>query len=257
MIKRVNFTGRRRIPRAKVDIEVYDGTPRRFDATINLDGLQLLPEAAVFLEATSRGSTVIERFTFGEVGSIRPPKERLLKEVEGENIFFTLKVVDLTDRRLLGIAEHIRPERAGTQTAAGRRGILPVEPAELGQELWQLQFGEQDVFLLVNKEVPGLVDRTRTDPVFFAAVYPAVVRTILARAIAENVDVEEDGDHWPILWLRFGKNLHPARENPPKSDDPKEDRDEWIDEVARAFCETHALKDKYLSATPAASGSEA
>jgi hypothetical protein len=149
MIKRVNFTGRRRIPRAKVDIEVYDGTPRSFDATINLEELQLLPEAAVFLEATSRGSTVIKRFAFGEVGCIRPPEDRSLTEVEGENIFFTLKVVNLTDRRLLGIAEHIRPQRAGKQTAAGRRGILPVEPAELGQELWRLQFGEQDVFLLV------------------------------------------------------------------------------------------------------------
>lgn len=54
MIKRVNFTGRRRIERHRVDIEVYDGQPRRFDAGINLDGIPLLPNAAVFLEATCR-----------------------------------------------------------------------------------------------------------------------------------------------------------------------------------------------------------
>src|SRR5437763_739146 len=82
-----------------------------------------------------------------------------------------------------------------------RRGILPIEPAELGQELWRLDFGEHDVTLQVNKEVPGLVDRARSDPMFYAAVYPSVVRDVLSRAIAENAEIEEEGDHWPILWL--------------------------------------------------------
>jgi hypothetical protein len=258
MIKRVNFTGRRRIPRDLVDIEVFDGQPRKFDARINLESIPFPPGAAVFLEATCAGSTVIERFAFGEVGHIRPPEERVLKEVEGENVFFTLKVVDQTKRvgRLLGIAEHIRPQRAGKETATGRRGILPVEAADLGQELWRLEFGEQDVVLLVNKDVPGLADQVRTNPVFYAAVYPAVVRNVLGKAIADDVDIEEDNDRWAIMWLRFGKNLHPTRENPPKADDTQEDRDEWIEEVTRAFCEIHTLKEKYLSAARAENGGE-
>jgi hypothetical protein len=259
VIKRVNFTGRRRIPRSLVDIEVFDGQPRKFDAQINLESIPFLPGAAVFLEATCAGSTVIERFPFGEVGNIQPPAERVLKDVEGENVFFTLKVVDQTKRvgRLLGIAEHIRPQRAGKQTATGRRGILPVEAAELGQELWQLKFGEHDVVLLVNKDVPGLADQVRTEPVFYSAIYPFVVRTILGKAIADNVDIEEDDDRWSILWLRFGKNLHPNRENPPKADDTLEEREEWVEEVTRAFCEMHTLKDKYLSAERAGNGGEA
>ena len=39
MIKRVNFTGRRRIPRDRIDIEVHDGQPRTFDAKIDLEEL--------------------------------------------------------------------------------------------------------------------------------------------------------------------------------------------------------------------------
>ncbi len=251
MIKRVNFTGRRRIPRNRVDIEVYDGQPRTFDAKIDLDGISLLPRAAVYLEAMCAGSNVIERFGFGEVGAIVPPKDPRLLELEGENVFFALKVVDSTERsgRILGIAEHIRPQRAGKQTAAGRRGILPVEPKDLGQQLWKLEFTEHDVFLYVNKDVPGLVDRVRSDPLFYAAVYPEVVRQVLARAIRENADIEEDDDRWPILWLRFGKNLHPTREAPPSSDASEEDQEEWVDEVVDAFCESHTLRDKFASAS--------
>jgi hypothetical protein len=58
------------------------------------------------------------------------------------------------------------------------------------------------------------------------------------------------------LWLKFGKNLHPTKENPPKSDDTKEDRDDWIDDVVEAFCATHAFKDKYLSMPFAGNGGE-
>ena len=57
----------------------------------------------------------------------------------------------------------------------------------------------------------------------------------------------------PSLWLRFGKSLHPAKENPPKSG---EDYEEWIETVVMSFCETHAFKDKYLSAVLAGNGGE-
>ena len=251
MIKRVNFTGRRRIPRDRVKIEVYDGNPRTFDATIDLDGSQLLPHAAVFLEAACAGSTAVQRFDFGEVGDIQDPRKRELSEIEGENVFFSLKVVDRTERfgRILGIAENIRPKKAGKQTASGHRGILPIEQVDLGHELWKLEFREHDVFLLVNRTVPGLIDRARSDPSFYAAIYPEIVRKILARAIDENADADEDDDRWPVMWLRFGKGLHPARLAAPSSEDQDEIRQEWVDEVVSAFCEAHTLREKYISAT--------
>ena len=259
MIKRINFTERRRIPRDRVDIEVYDGQPRRFDATINLQDIQLMADAAVYLEATCAGSTVIERFEFGEVGKLRVPANRLLRGIEGENVFFTLKVVDRREQIgcIIGLAEHIRPQRAGKQTASGRRGILPIEPADLGQELWRLDFGDRDVVLQVNKDIPTLFDGTRSDPLFFSAIFPQVVRHIVSEAIMENVDIEEDDDRWPILWLRFAKDLHPDKETPPKPDDSKEDREEWMASVVRAFCDAHGFKDRYAAAIADRNGSDA
>lgn len=258
MIKRVNFTGRKRIPRDRVHIEVVDGQPRTFNATFNLDGAALLPHAAVILEAMCAGSPVVERFDCGELGSLQPVRNRALEEIEGENVFFTLKVVDRTQRfgRILGIAENVRPERSGKLTASGRRGILPIEPKDLGEEVWQLEFREHDVFLLVNDKIPGLVDRARMDPLFYATVYPEVVRRVLASAIDENVDIDEDDDRWPVLWQRFGKRLHPEGAPPPNPEDTKEEIVDWVEEVVKAFCQTHSMKAKYLAALSNAIGGD-
>ena len=258
MIKRVNFTGRRRVPRDCVQIEVFDGSPRTFNAMINLEAVSLPPQAAVFLEAMCAGANVVERIACGEVGELKPIIGRALREIEGENVFFTLKIVDRTERfgRILGIAENIRPERAGKQTAAGRRGILPIEPKDLGEELWQLEFGEHDVFLLVHSGIPNLVERARCDPLFYAAVYPEVVRRILTRAFKENVEYDEDDDRWPTMWLRFGKGLHPGREEPPTGEDLEDEQEDWTEDVVKAFCVSHEMKSKYMAAAHREEGAE-
>lgn len=248
MIKRVNFTGRRRVPRERLEIEVYPGEPRTFDATFNFAELDLLDHAAVILEATCAGSSVVRRFEFGEVCAIVPPTDRQLSDLNGENVFFTLKVVDQTERfgRIVGLAENIRPTKGELQESTGRQGILPVEPYELGSELWKLEFRDHHVFLLVNKEIPALADCA--DPLFYTVIYPAVVTRILERALNEGTDVEEEeNDRWPAMWLRFGQQIHPEREKPPISEDD-EARAEWVDEVTRAFCERHNFRDIYVSA---------
>jgi len=249
MIKRVNFTGRRRIARDRADIEVFDGQPRSFQAALKLDDMGFPPAAAVVLEAMCAGSNTIERFEFGEVGEIRPPADRKLKELNSENVFFTLKVIDRTERfgRLLGIAEHVRPERAGKQTATGKQGILAIDVKEMGQELWQLDFKEHGVTLFVNKDVPGLKEFARYSPLFYGLVYPEVVRRILIQAIVEGMETEEgeDDNRWQALWCRFAKALCPHVGPPPKPADLEEERDEWVDEIVSAFSESHQMKQKF------------
>jgi hypothetical protein len=250
MIKRLNFTGRKRISREHVQIEVYDGHPRPFSALITLDDTNLPQDAAVYLEATCAGSNVVQRFEFGTVGNIKPATPPKLTEIEGENVFFNLKVVDTSQRfgRILGLAENIRPERAGEQTASGRKGILPIEESRLDGEIWKLEFREQGVFLLVNKDIPGLVDRASSDPSFYALIYPNIVRHILARAIAENVDLSDTDDRWPVLWLRFARGIHPEFQAPPENDAAQEEIDEWVDEVVDSFCTKHDLRTKFVRA---------
>ena len=258
MIKRINSTGRRRIPGDRVSIEVLDGHPRSFNAVVDLDGFDAPPDARIVLEATCAGSNTICRFDWGSVAKPEAPADRTLRDLHGRNVFFTLKVVDRTQKfgRILGLAENVRPVKGGDKTDAGRQGILPVESADLGQELWQLSFRAEDVFLLVNDKVPGLAERMRFDPIVFGLVYPAVVREVLDRALDEPIDDEEgDAGTWPVLWRQFAKSLHPEHAAPPENDDLDERR-EWIDEVVAAFVDQHGLADKFRDAGPAAAGGE-
>lgn len=258
MIKRVNSTGRRRISRNHATIEIFDGDPRTFDAFIDLQGFEALSDAAVVLEATCAGSNTICRFNWGTVGKLIPPENRELRDLYGENIFFSLKVIDRSEKigRLLGLAENIRPLKGGAKTMAGRRGILPVERADLGDEIWQLEFRSEDVFLLVNQRVPGLADHVRFDAAIYTLIYPVIIREVLNRALDEVVDDDqEDSDHWPALWLQFGRSLHPEHAIPPEPDNDEE-REEWIDQIVSAFCREHTLREKFMQATGSGEGWE-
>ncbi|MCH8148408.1 MAG: hypothetical protein IH987_10505 [Planctomycetes bacterium] len=249
MIKRINSTGRRRIARDHVVIEVFDDSPRSFNASIDLAGFDAPAEAAVVLEATCAGSNTISRFEFGTVGEPAPQKRRILQDLHGENVFFSLKVIDRSERlgRLLGLAEHIRPLKGGAKTATGRKGILPVEKADLGDELWRLEFRVEDVFLLVNERIPDLADRVRFDAALYSLIYPSIIREVLYRAFDEQRDSDEDDERWPTLWLRFAHRLHPEQESPPEDEDD-EVRQEWIGEVVSAFCRDHSLREKFSQA---------
>jgi len=258
MIKRVNFTGRRRIARHHVRIEVHNGRPATFNATIDLDGVQFPAGAKVYLELMSAGSSLVKRFDFGAAGAIVPPEDRRLTNLDPDRAFFALKVVDQSKRfgQILGIAENIRPDFADGEKDAATQGILPIVEAELGQQLWDIDFGEHNLCLRVNANVPGLVDRARWDPLFYAVVFPAVIRQVLDRAIRTNAEVDEASDKWPVLWLRFGKQLHPEQVTPPSGQEADEDRDDWIEAVVDAFCAKHALKDAFLKHLPRENGVE-
>ncbi|MFM7056783.1 MAG: hypothetical protein ACKO2P_07650 [Planctomycetota bacterium] len=247
MIKRVNPTGRRRIPHQHVQIEVLDGDPRSFTATIDLAGFAAPEDAGVVMEATCAGSSQVLRFEWGTVARPTPPPDRLLQGLAGQHVLFTLKIVDRNDpfRRLLGVAEHIRPIRGGKRTAIGRQGILPVELAEdLGEEPWRLEYRPADVFLLINARLPFLRDQLRRDPLVSSLIYPQVVRQVLQQALA--VPAEEDArDSWQSRWLGFGSQLHPERVTAPTDEDQGE-LDEWINAVVNQFCRQHELLQRLI-----------
>ena len=246
MIKRVNSTGRRRISRELIQIEVFDGDPRTFDAVVDLSDFDAPADAQVVLEAACAGSNTIPRFSWGTVGNLVPEENRTLNGLVGENVFFTLKVIDRTEQfgRILGVAENIRPIKGGKKTATGRRGILPVESTDLGDELFRVDFRNEDVYLMVNEKVADLKDRVRYDPFVYALVYPPVIRQILARALDAQLDDEESTDSWAALWLKFGRNLHSEHSAPPAADEDEE-QDEWIDDVVDQFCKSHGLLERF------------
>lgn len=245
MIRRFNFTNRKKLPQSLFDISVTSGSPREFNATFDLGGFLFPPEARLYFEASSSGSGVSVRFPWGTVAAQEVPAQRSLELIPGENVRFDFKVVDETEDtgRILGIARGISLRSGGD----GRRSLLPVNPVPLGQQLWRLSFEQPDTpWLEVNDAVPDIMTRAQSDPVFVALVYPAVVREILLEAmIARGHHDPEDTSSWEGCWLSFAMRFHP--DLTPPSESPELHR-EWIDQVVMGFCTHYSIRDRFSNA---------
>src|SRR3989442_1117841 len=93
MIRRINYTGRRRISRDDVKIVLYEsnGSPAKFDAKLELASYGLPDDAIIFVEAYRQ--TFLMRFNFGTVSKIEQPSDHFLAEFESpEGILFRVKV---------------------------------------------------------------------------------------------------------------------------------------------------------------------
>jgi hypothetical protein len=248
MLRRFNYTGRKRIRQEDVPIKLTGkGAVLEFEADLaSVAKYELPTDAKLFVEAYERAAYM--RFDFGTVGAISAParKERLLTEFEGSDaVRFRVKVVDAGhEGQLLAEADGIFP-RTPDETEKDRFPLLPVRSATLGSEVWAIDFPESSQdrpVLLVNVEVGDRTALVRS-PGFMSLAWPSIVREILKQILVVDgqSDLDDDGD-WHCLWLQFGKSLHPSSANPP---DKPDDASEWIGEVVKAFCEKYKLMSRF------------
>ena len=244
-------TEAKQISRSLVRIEVFDGSPRTFTAELKLNEEDFPKTAIVVLDATCARSEIVKRFEFGTIARIglAQGQEPFLDELPGENVFLKLKVIDVSQKigRILGILENIRPINTGKKTLGGIQGILPIEPfGELGEQLWQLKFKENGVFLYVNNTIERLPEHFGTDPSIACLLYPAIIREVLWKIlIYEKFDPADEQEGWRADWIRFAKKFDP---NMPSPTDDEEDHDEtkdWIENVVMQFCNKFEFKQSY------------
>jgi hypothetical protein len=234
VIRRFNYTGRRKIPRSRVRIRIAEEGPRRrFDAEIALEGLEVPQEASLFLEAYYRAA--YRRFDFGTVGAPRAPRDRWLDGIPVREPLFRVKVVLVENGigRIVAAADRVVPQQ-GDPDEDARQSLLPVEYVDLADRIWSLDLDSDWPRLLLNKRFEGIPEAARSGPEFLTLVYPEVLRAILARVLEEDrFDPDCDDDDWGTLWLRFAcrelRRPHPPQERGNRSV-------EWIEEAINAFC---------------------
>lgn len=260
MIRRFNYTGRKPLPPDRVTLAVKEGQPRTFSAGFKLEGLELPPDASIYVEATSKGALSVMRFPFGTVANPKAPPSTTLHEVEGERVIFNVKVVDEKHEngRILAVAQDIARGGGEGEDEAASHPLLPVNPIDLGDEVWRVNFRTPDgrPYLDVNKNIEGIKTLVRSDKRFFSLVFPSVIRTVLRRILIDldfNDPVGEgDGSgelDWQARWLRWGAVWHPDnKENPRGGAENEADAiEDWIDEVAREFCRRHSVREQFLT----------
>jgi hypothetical protein len=251
--RKLNYTGRKRIAPADVDIELAPLGPGRhsFTAKLDLARYRLPRRAHIFIEAYRHAARM--RFEFGSVGFfIHPPGHALeLTEFAGsDNMLFRVKVVDFESElgKLLAEVGSLRPGLP-TESGAERESLLHVRRADLGERLWRLELAAED-----SEAMPCIVVHSRLDKACFtnsaefrALVLPAVVERVLTRLPLPG-DCEPDS--WADRWWTF---LHRLGAGTPAADD---DREEWIDDAVNLFCLRNNLMKAYVSSHGDSSGAE-
>lgn len=239
MIRSFNFTGRRKIERKHVTVTVHhDVRPLEFDLTLDLDPYGFPADSSVMVEAYYRSSAAFMRFHFGTVANVVPPRDRRLTDIDGDIVFFRVKIVDEGQKRLLGMAENIQ---AGTtdESSGGRFNLLPVNFVDLGDEIWNLKLDPRPI-LEVNSQIEGVRELVH-NRIFFGCVYPEVVRKVLGHIGSEVTD-DDIEVQWKAMWVRYAQSLAGQPEG-----QELESIAAWIEDVVDQFARSHKVKDHFAS----------
>jgi len=243
MIRTLNYTGRKRIPRSQIQlgIDEPDKASRNLDVAVKLDDLALPSAASVYVEAYGRAG--VKRYSFGKVGKFAAPSDLTLPNaVSLDNLLFRVLVVDEsgTVGRIVAAADRLR---LTTAEKGPTRSILPVETTDLGRLVWRIDFGGERPTLLLNENIPDVMHLAATDVRFFEYVYPAVLKEILTHMVwidgMNDLDTSDTED-WKLQWLRFTEQYVQAQVRPELDEEiPSFDSEaagQWIEDVVNEFC---------------------
>jgi len=247
--KRINHTGRRKILREVIDIELHpaamgeslSATPR-----LDLSNMKLPEDAAVVIEAYHKSSGM--RFDCGTVGNLNlPPKLELDQFDPSVTVLFRIKVVD-TDQhpgRLIASAERVRPRSEDEDK--GRRSIFPIRECDLGHEVWRTDIDQDGgPVLKLNFRIPGFKQAILDNAMLRGLLLPAALRPVLEE-IARNPSFDEDDEtDWKRDWISFCKDqLDSDPEDIDRTDE--EGAENWIRNAAQTFCQDNGFVDAILA----------
>jgi hypothetical protein len=245
MIRKFNYTGRRKIKRSNVGIDLSrnEDEKRSFNVRLDLDDMSLPSTARVYLEAYHRSG--YQRYDFGTVGDRRTPNNRSLSNFsETAMPLFRVKVVDhsTSHGRILASVDKIRAANIDA-IPTGSQSLLYVEYDDLGNRIWQLDLDGDWPILKLNQHVEEISLLASSDNRFLSLVYPEVLRQILKRIIIEDDHTDpECDDDWPSLWLQLACTL-PGIPMPPQMSKPEQNL--WIEKAVESFCRNFDMLEKF------------
>ncbi len=254
MIRRFNYTGRKQITKehAKVALKNTDDKRTYFEIELELGSYNFPREADVRVEAWR--SNAVQRWNFGTVGNPTElsQEQRTLQNVPHTAQFKVVVVAPDNSGLLFGKSNAIRPIQPGESA----KSLLPVRSCStLGQEVWKLDFGNDDqVELQINDKIENIDQVVAQDPSFRSLAMPEIFRSVLRHAIlVDNAVLDDDDDKWD-QWIALAHHYLGSKESPELSSvstaEDVDDALEWVDNVAQAFASSHKIKavDTYSAA---------
>jgi|688.fasta_scaffold03148_11 hypothetical protein len=264
MLKRINYTDRRRIPRSQIAVKVDPIDPASFTIDLPADLIGAPQTEVAYVDITSAGSSEVLRhqLPWSLAGLSRGPYP--LGRIPWKKAIFDVKVVEKVGSspgRILRRASHIRAVGTGSDTNEGAsHELLTTIREPLGERVWMLRFGEP-VTLVINDALAMTEEQFVANPAFASLVFPEICRQALDWAVVSEgispADVTSDDTSAAALWGEFARQAAPGAECPVPpvggwTPHNRDELDDWIDEVVGCLCRQHALCSSLVSTPPEA-----
>jgi len=249
LIRRLNFTGRRRLARADVNVRLTRGVDQRLQVVVGfaLGQYGLPPSAPVFVEAYRQ--TTWQRFAFGSVASPVATASTILRPFgSAQGVRFRVRVVEPTvsgrPPRVLAFVDDLRP--VAPIEGKGGLSLLPVDWGDFDGYTWKLEIDDESgPLLLVSKTLVPDREAFVGSREFTSLVLPVMLRSVLERALQVETDSAE-ADGWAEDWLRLARS---RLGRPPSgrggATGPTDDEEDWIDDVVEIFSKAHGIPERF------------
>jgi hypothetical protein len=249
IIRSINYTGRKKIPRDCIDINLKkDGS---FNAGINIENLKLSENAAVSMEAYDRFSLM--HFDLGTVGNLKSIQNQNLDNIQRKDgIRFRIKITDIGTEhgKILAYYDNLH-----TVEKENLECIIRVRSDDLAEQIWNVEFDDDGPLLNINNKLDtiGIRELVRKDPLFQSLVFPAILKEVLVKILIIEKDYDlENHEDWKSRWIHFiCKIMH--QDAPPELKkegellENSEDIMNWINsEAIPEFCRYFGWREKFL-----------
>lgn len=249
MKRTLNFTGRHKISRDRVDIALESsGSSRSFILnSMDLSGIDKFKgDEKIYIEAYYENTWM--RFPYGTVNTPRAVGSTDLEDLAGTQvIYFRIKVVDESEElgKIVAIADRISIVSNAEEN--NKDPLLPVNYMNLGDEVWKIAFLDDGPVLEINNSINGIENFVRTNPCFQSLVLPQALRQILVQILYVDTGFDnEDERDWKFRWLKFASMIS-GQKIPENEDDSSE---EFFNQALIAFASLHKYNqqlDTYLN----------
>lgn len=224
---RSNPTGLKELNRSLVSISVSEISGQR---SFTLDRLDLkntgLADTLRAVIVARAGNTSL-RFEMGVVSLVSNASHSLEGLDRSQPLRFRVLLLESDKPKLVASIENI-----STRDDSQSESLLPMEPADLGERIWQLVINDDGPVLQFNSRVfPSAAGAENYKP-FGAMVLPEALRQVMGRIAEEPGCLEDESDPWSA-WAGW---LHAIGAERPPADGDEEEQASWCNQVVDRFC---------------------
>ncbi|MBV7596737.1 hypothetical protein [Aeromonas sp. sia0103] len=247
-MKRFNYTGRKKILHEDINIRLhgdFSDSPI-VDVAINLSDYNFPQGASVFVEPQYK--TRFMRIDLGGVANnVRRNFIELTEFDDALDMSFRIKVVDVSEGLLLGIAENVQAYSKDDQLNENQQSILPVSSVDLSSYgvLWRVVQDDQKAVLEIEREL-GSREQVVRSLVFKAFILPAAMRQILVKILSSEDGWDttlSDPLELSTRWLLFAQQIGAGL---PEQDT---DHEQWIDNAVRILANRIGVRQSAILAS--------